>query len=462
MVDCVAEYLSSIGSLRINVFPSNAKTTKRLQVKSLLFQDGIPSGGSGGRGGGGSSNGSGELRLRLVFENENESERAVDESCKINLKLGQHLINCREGYFEVKGRVETDDSGKQGGNANRYKTQDVVDNRVLCEEQSLKRYAREHGEVKLRCAQCYAPCSRGFTAVGRLPHSSWVESAAQWFCSCSGTENSLLYLEQVEDNLQPAPGKCLLGETVCILSSEDYHLDASEKDVAKTRSSSDERSQGVFHCKTCGQALGLIGPWPSTHGTTKCQEALTLFKYAIRMDRKDRSCDDVFAPYTPCNSLTQDLLLSCQATQQMKYQVRVAEVGGLEKSNRACLMMVQLVILNQRVVLGHVHIGGETLEEREREYSRWSGPCMKVLYKIIGGEEGRSLSKDAIEACDSWASTTGANCISVPQRVGFDLISCLAESTEQLLPPNCASFDNFQIGYLEIVDRTCGVSSIIE
>ena len=97
MVDCVAEYLSSIGSLRINVFSSNAETTKRLQVKSLLFQDGIPSGGSGGRGGGGSSNGSGELRLRLVFENENESERAVDESCKINLKLGQHLINCREG-----------------------------------------------------------------------------------------------------------------------------------------------------------------------------------------------------------------------------------------------------------------------------------------------------------------------------------------------------------------------------
>ncbi|QDZ24356.1 hypothetical protein A3770_13p68740 [Chloropicon primus] len=431
MVTIVAEYLSGIGSLRATVFPSSEGNEERIEsVRGVHRRDG-------------------DLASSSVDQEESSFCIEVVLSELGGARTSTRVIQVRgfevaesstargEGYCGVKARVvrEEEESG--------------VETRLAEEQEALKRCGG-----RLICSRCGAPCTCSFDETARLPHASWMDSAEQWFCACSGVENALLYLEQVEESIRPAKGTCLLGETVCVLSVADL-LKPSEN-VPGVPGPVD------VNCQACGHPLGVVAPWQSNHDSAL--QAVTLFKYAVKVQVTEGDVDDdavrelpVFESYTPCNSLVQDLVQACQSGQSMKYQVRIAQ-----ESEEGTFTVIQLVILNPKVLLGHAqiehsgggaedHQGANTKCAGGGDGSRWAGPCMKVLYKII---QGTSASRDDVaylEQCDDWALSSEAKRITVPPTVGSDLAENLKSSTSLLLPESCASYDGLAIGYLSLL-----------
>jgi hypothetical protein len=140
--------------------------------------------------------------------------------------------------------------------------------------------------------------------------------------------------------------------------------------------------------------------------------------------------------------------MACQASQQMKYQVSVlgdtnssSTEGSNNNNTPGIVHVMQLVILNQKVVLGHVHLDGDG-DGQGGSRKEWTGLSMKVLHKTISESEGEG---------GGWAKAKAASCITVPLDVGLDLIHQLETSTTELLPKSCSSYDNFSIGYLKLV-----------
>lgn len=457
MCSVTAEYLGSIRSLRVTVF-----ATPPGREEAYRGTEGGPRLGVSLANESGEATAPDDLAISVTLSGTGVDGPAVGRVFGVRgLRVGHRCVLEKDGRFEVKAQVLAESDGVLS---------DQVDQRLLREEKELTDHLRTSrgGESRLMCANCGAPCAR-FSRVERLPHGSWIESAAQWFCACSGTENALVYLEQVEDGLQPTSGKCLLGETVCILGTEDLvGVPLGPMDAAET---------APLSCPSCGWALGLVAPWQSTHGTVENSvgRAATLFKYALTVGSAGDECEDrlepvtrLFRSYTPTNSLAQDILLTTTSTQKMKYQIRVEDYlgggdngdgngngDGDEDRRAACFLMVQLVVLNQRVALGHRRLPWDCAsgDPREDETRVWTGPCMKVLYKILepGEGEGEALREEVVRECDDWASSCDANCITVPLHVGSDLANALRESTTELIPKDCASFDSFSIGYLGLI-----------
>jgi len=424
-MDVVAEVLSGIGNLRVHVFrryeggeasaegdtgaglPSvdaEVDPTDQQRVVSLRFAAGPASG----------------------------SDVEVVE-CKLNPDLSvQHSYTSRRiDFVEFKGRVRSKPS-LDGIQVERGE-------RIVDEEGCVKNVISNHGRCTLVCPGC-STAVLNFDRVASLPHSGWIESAANWFCSCSGTENSLHYLEQVEDNIQPEVGKCLLGETVCIATCEQVGLDGRDEKA------SDQHI--AYCCAGCSNILGVIGPWPSTHGTGT-NSAVTIFKHLISVKEKE----DLFSKYNPANSFGNDLLLLSTAKSQMHFQVR------FQKLSLELVGILQLVVLNQSVLVDHLRIGsdGDSKEEEKIGWQRVTGGGkMKVLFKFS------ALTDDNMERLsDDWAERVAADQMTMFwDKIGEDIISALEES-KKLVPESCRAFNGFQVGYIALLESSEAASRLI-
>ena len=111
-VEVVAEYLSSIDSLRVNVFftqtsacDSPSEAAAALPLLSVKGEEDFPEpatdAGDGGQGQGPIVNGETALVLRVGTQ----ANKDRYGWCKLALRLDQHQILPREGYVELKGRV---------------------------------------------------------------------------------------------------------------------------------------------------------------------------------------------------------------------------------------------------------------------------------------------------------------------------------------------------------------------
>ena len=432
-VEVVAEYLSGIGSVRATVFQSSeARETVVLEDVALLPespQSTTPADHDQG------------TRLALVVgvgvlaERENSRTDASSMACEMTtmttttatvevsgLVVDQRYVQRAGGHFEVKARV----AGEEG--LRKELRSGHVDARVADERRALE--SAGSGCGALRCAKCGSTCAR-FERVDRLPSSTWMDSATRWFCACSGVENALLYLEQVEDGMRPDRGKCLLGETVVVVSVDDV-VATARGDLRQQQ----DRTTEDLRCSQCGSVLGIVASWQSTQGggDGEGERAATLFKYALSAKLPGECPEDVFSGYTPSNSLAYDLAQACQSAQTMKFLVR--EEGGAGRA-------IRMTVLSPRVVLGHARIGGGGLQA-----STWAGPCMKVLYEIVregelAGREGEDME------------------VTVPSEVGSELASRLQESTATLFPEGCAAHGGRSIGYLSLLCPLGGSSNIL-
>ena len=85
------------------------------------------------------------------------------------------FIRSKEDYFEFKAQLARIPDASQPGS-----------HRLVEEEKLMKESITEKGSCSLLCKHCRSVIVK-VNSLDSLPHNSWIESAANWFCSCSGT-----------------------------------------------------------------------------------------------------------------------------------------------------------------------------------------------------------------------------------------------------------------------------------
>lgn len=346
----------------------------------------------------------------------------------LHLERDSTVVVARTDHVEVRIKVL---GGEAGAGTPIFKQRDALpcDGAVLAEVKWLQERVGESEQkdagTSLHCGQCGNVLLDRIKGSRVLPSPYWKEVAELWFCNCGKkADQNFAALEALEESIVLEDDVLMIGETVCVLSTDS--LDAERVEMASPNSSHIQREEGEtklwsgIKCKACQSHLGHLGPTDGDASDAGAEKkfSATLFKHKISTSTRKHTCP-LFRAHQQQGSLAADLFTTSRA--RGSYRFLMKPIVGSEADY--CL---QLVLLNWDLLAW--------MKGRDR-FCR----TLKVMYKRVGADQSGTA--------EQWANDHEAEHIYALEDELEETLLHLKSATARL-PPSCQSFSGFQVGFL--------------